>query len=98
MRLKGKTALVTAAGSGIGRATALAFHKEGAVVSATDIDADALASLGAEAEGMRAAILDVRNGADIERFFSDSGRLDVLFNCAGIVPGGTIVDSSISDF
>jgi 2-keto-3-deoxy-L-fuconate dehydrogenase len=98
MRLKGKTALVTAAGSGIGRATALAFHNEGAVVSATDIDADALASLEAEAQGMRTAILDVRNGADIERFFSDSGRLDVLFNCAGIVPGGTILDSSVSDF
>jgi 2-keto-3-deoxy-L-fuconate dehydrogenase len=62
-RLAGKQAFITAAGAGIGRATALAFAREGAVVTATDIDTEALASLKAEAPGISIARLDVRDAA-----------------------------------
>jgi 2-keto-3-deoxy-L-fuconate dehydrogenase len=87
-RLAGKTAIVTAAGSGIGRATAEAFVNAGARVFAVDIDAAALKSL----PGVEAHALDVRDAAAIGEFAKHAGTAQVLFNCAGSVPGGTILD------
>lgn len=92
-RLSGKYALITAAGAGIGRATALAFAKEGAKVLATDINADALASLSAEHTSITARTLDVTNVEQIKALVSASGPFDVLFNCAGYVHAGTILDT-----
>jgi 2-keto-3-deoxy-L-fuconate dehydrogenase len=86
-KLAGKTALVTAAGQGIGRATAERFAREGATVWATDINEAALAGM----TGCRTARLDARDAAMIAGVIAQSGPLDILFNCAGIVPGGTIL-------
>jgi 2-keto-3-deoxy-L-fuconate dehydrogenase len=86
-RLSGKTALVTAAGSGIGRASAEAFVRAGARVIGVDIDAIALESLA----GCEAAVLDVRDPMAIGELAARVGRVDVLFNCAGMVPGGTVL-------
>jgi 2-keto-3-deoxy-L-fuconate dehydrogenase len=88
MRLKGKRAFVTAAGAGIGRATALAFAAEGAEVIATDIDEGALASL----SGMTTRRLDVLDAGAIAAMAHDVGAVDILFNCAGFVHHGTILD------
>jgi len=86
-RLSGKTAIVTAAGSGIGRASAEAFVRAGARVIAVDIDAIALKSL-TRCEG---AVLDVRDPSAIAEFAARIGPVNVLFNCAGMVPGGTVL-------
>ena len=88
MRLKGKRAFVTAAGAGIGRATALAFAAEGAEVIATDIDEGALASL----SGVTKRRLDVLDAGAIAAMAQDVGAVDILFNCAGFVHHGTILD------
>ncbi len=88
-RLAGKRVLVTAAGAGIGRASALRLAAEGADVVATDIDVAALTTFAASVTTHR---LDVTDGADIERLASVIGAVDVLFNCAGIVPGGSVLD------
>lgn len=98
MRLEGKIAVVTAAGAGIGRATALSFHKEGAQVWASDIDEHALKELKAEAPALVIRKLDVRDETAIGKYFSEVGHCDVLFNCAGMVPNGTILDSDASVF
>jgi len=90
-RLQGKKALVTAAGQGIGRATVAAFLREGAQVIATDIDAALLAEL-AHLPNCTATRLDVTDGAAILALAASTGPLDVLFNCAGFVAGGTILD------
>jgi 2-keto-3-deoxy-L-fuconate dehydrogenase len=87
-RLAGKTAVVTAAGSGIGRASAEAFVRAGARVFAADIDAKALATL----DGCKPQVLDVRDPIAIAAFAKAAGRVDVLFNCAGTVPKGTVLD------
>lgn len=92
-RLSGKTALITAAGAGIGRATALAFANAGAQVLATDIDTQALASLAAEHASIATQPLDVTRADDIGALVSASGPFDVLFNCAGFVHAGTILDT-----
>ena len=89
-RLHGKTALVTAAGQGIGRASALAMAREGASVLATDVNAQALAEL-SEA-GLQTRVLDVRDPASIAAAVAAAGPVDVLFNCAGFVAAGTILD------
>ena len=89
-RLHGKTALVTAAGQGIGRASALAMAREGATVLATDVNAQALAEL-SEA-GLQTRVLDVRDPASIAAAVAAAGPVDVLFNCAGFVAAGTILD------
>ncbi len=96
-RLQGKRALITAAGQGIGRATALAFAAEGARVVATDIDAGALANLAPEA-GIEIRTLDVTAPEEIAAIARDLGAIDVLFNCAGYVHHGTILDCSEDDF
>jgi 2-keto-3-deoxy-L-fuconate dehydrogenase len=94
-RLKGKKALVTAAGQGIGRATALAFLAEGAEVIATDLDRAKLDTLPA---GMVKHRLDVTDGAAVTALASGFGALDVLFNCAGYVHHGTILDCTERDW
>jgi 2-keto-3-deoxy-L-fuconate dehydrogenase len=96
MRLSGKIAVVTAAGAGIGRATALAFAAEGATVRAIDIDAAALKALAGET--IETAVLDVRDETAIAAFFARLERCDVLFNCAGMVPEGTVLDSDPGQF
>ena len=101
-RLAGKKALITAAGQGIGRATALAFAAEGAEVIATDIDTGALAALEREAlergAGLATRPLDVTDPAAIAAIADELGTLDVLFNCAGLVHHGTILDCTEADF
>ncbi len=96
MRLKGKTAFVTAAGAGIGQATARAFAAEGAAVIATDIDSDALAPLAAD--GMDTARLDVTDPAAVQAAAGAAGAVDILFNCAGFVHHGTILDCDEAAF
>ncbi|MBF9266780.1 SDR family oxidoreductase [Paracidovorax cattleyae] len=96
-RLAGKTAVVTAAGQGIGRATALAMAREGAQVWATDIRTDLLASLDGT-DGIRTAVLDVLDRAAIDAFFATLERIDVLFNCAGTVHAGTVLQASDDDW
>jgi len=90
MRLAGKTAFITAAGNGMGRAAALAFADEGATVWATDFDASTLESLAHPRIVTR--LLDVRDGDAIRRVAAEVGRVDVLFNCAGIVHHGSLLD------
>jgi 2-keto-3-deoxy-L-fuconate dehydrogenase len=92
-RLSGKYALITAAGAGIGRATALAFAKEGAKILATDINAEALASLAAEHASIATRTLDVTQAEQIQALVNESAPFDVLFNCAGYVHAGTILDT-----
>ena len=83
-RLDKKTAMVTAAAAGIGRASALAFAREGADVWATDIDAKALDGLHAENPQIRCLPLDVTDSSAVRRLVNEIGHVDVLFNCAGI--------------
>src|SRR5690242_136985 len=90
-RLASKSAFVTAAGQGIGRATALAFAREGARVVATDIDAALLDALKAEA-GCEVRVLDVTDAAAIAAAAAAVGPMDVLFNGAGFVHHGTVLD------
>ena len=97
-RLEGRTALVTAAAAGIGRASALALAREGALVWATDIDAAGLDSLAGEHAGIRTAVLDVRSEPAWRALVDRTGTIDVLFNCAGIVHGGTILDGTDADW
>jgi len=95
--LEGKTALITAAGQGIGRASAEAFAKAGASVIATDINETALAELEG-LDGITAWKLDATNPEDIKRVLAEAGRLDVLFNCAGFVHAGNILESTEEDW
>jgi 2-keto-3-deoxy-L-fuconate dehydrogenase len=93
MRLKGKTALVTAAGQGIGRASALALAAEGAQVWATDLNPKLLDSYEG-VEGVRAVALDVLDRNAIARLVSTLPAVDVLFNCAGFVHSGTALQAT----
>lgn len=93
-RLEGKTALVTAAGQGIGRAIADHFCREGATVWATDVDEAKLAGL----DGCRIAALNVLDPQSIDKVLADTGPLDVLCNCAGYVANGTILDCDERDW
>jgi len=98
-RLKGKTAVVTAAAQGIGRASALAFAAEGARVIATDIDTGKLDSLKAEGAGKIAVRrLDVTKKDEIDALAEETGAAEVLLNCAGFVHHGTILDCSEADW
>lgn len=94
--LQGKVAVVTAAGQGIGRASALAFAAAGATVFATDVNETALAALDGETN-IRTKKLDVLDAAAVSAFFADIGRVDVLFNCAGVVHGGTVLEITDKD-
>lgn len=91
-RLAGRTALITAAGAGIGRACALAFAAEGANVIATDIDVRALASLADEAPEISTAVLDVTDAEAVLHTARQLPQCDILISAAGYVPAGSILD------
>jgi 2-keto-3-deoxy-L-fuconate dehydrogenase len=93
MRLKGKTALVTAAGQGIGKASALAMAAQGAQVWATDVNEQLLASY-AGVPNIQTAVLDVLDKAAIQTLIADLPALHVVFNCAGVVHNGTILQAT----
>ena len=94
MRLKNKSAFVTAAGQGMGRAAVEAFLREGARVYATDVDPNKLSGLGtAECFG-----LDVLDAEQIATAYERTGNVDILFNCAGHVPVGSILQCSLKDW
>ncbi|MHC5308076.1 SDR family oxidoreductase [Bartonella sp. LJL80] len=90
MRLNRKRCVITAAAQGIGRASALKFAEEGASVIAADINGDHLATLREENPKIETVILDVTDADAIANFIDKTGAIDVLFNCAGWVPAGTI--------
>jgi 2-keto-3-deoxy-L-fuconate dehydrogenase len=94
--LTGKTAFVTAAGQGIGRATALAFAAAGARVIATDLDPAKLAGL--DSATIRTRPLDVLDPAAITAAAGDAGPVDILFNCAGVVHQGTLLEATEADW
>ena len=91
-RLAGKTALVTAAGQGIGRATVLAFAAEGARVVATDVAEGKLSGLAGP--GIETRRLDVTDAGEVARTAGAAGPVDVLFNCAGFVHQGTVLEAT----
>ncbi|WP_413720201.1 SDR family oxidoreductase [Silicimonas sp. MF1-12-2] len=97
-RLTGKRALLTATGQGIGRATALAMLREGAEVFATDINEEALASLAEEAGGgLTTYLLNVRDDESVREGVARANP-DILFNCAGFVHDGTILQATDADW
>src|SRR5499427_9436251 len=96
-RLAGKTALITAAGQGMGRGAALAFAREGAKVWATDLNAKPLDELEGK-DGIRTRILDATSEDAVKKVAAEAGEIDVLFNCAGIVHNGSILDATTKDW
>ncbi|XP_063316173.1 dehydrogenase/reductase SDR family member 6 [Pelobates fuscus] len=96
-RLDGKVIVLSAAAQGIGRAAAIAFSKEGAQVIATDINEDKLKELESY-QGIRTRVLDVTKREQIEKLCSEIDRIDVLFNVAGFVHHGTILDCKEADW
>jgi 2-keto-3-deoxy-L-fuconate dehydrogenase len=96
-RLAGKSAFVTAAAQGMGRGAALAFAREGAQVWATDMNASALSDLEGK-QGIQTRVLDVTDEAAIARVAREAGEADVLFNCAGVVHHGSILDATSKDW
>jgi 2-keto-3-deoxy-L-fuconate dehydrogenase len=93
-RLQGKSAVITAAGQGIGRAIAEAFLEEGATVWATDLDAHKLAGL----DGASARTLDARSSEAVEALARETGPVDILVNAAGFVHHGSVLDCSDADW
>jgi len=96
-RLKGKTTLLTAAGQGIGHATALAFAAEGAKVIATDINETTLSTL-SDISGIETFRLDVTDADAVTNFMNKLDAIDVLFNCAGFVANGSILEGTDEDW
>ncbi|HYY39430.1 MAG TPA: SDR family oxidoreductase [Xanthobacteraceae bacterium] len=96
-RLAGKTAFITAAAQGMGQAAALAFAREGAKVWATDINGQQLKAIDGR-DGIRTRQLDVTDEPAIARIAQEVGDVDVLFNCAGMVHNGNILDASTRDW
>jgi 2-keto-3-deoxy-L-fuconate dehydrogenase len=97
-RLSGKHCLVTAAGAGIGRASALRYASEGALVLATDINLDTLQALAQEHPSIRTAELDVTDAVRVASLVDANPQIDVLFNCAGYVHAGSILDTTIAEW
>lgn len=95
-RLAGKVAFITAAGQGMGRAAAEAFAREGAVVWATDVNEKFLSDL--RGPSIETRVLDATDEAAIQRVSGEAGGIDVLFNCAGIVQHGTVLDATPKDW
>ena len=97
-RLEGKKIVVTAAGQGIGKATAIAFHKEGAHVIATDLNDKTLADLNKEYPNIKVQTLDSTDNNAILEFVKTLDKVDVLFNAVGFVHHGTILDCEEKDW
>lgn len=97
-RLQGKTVLITAAAQGIGRASALACAAQGARVIATDINQSFLDTLAAEHRNIQVELLDVRSDAAVAALAARTPALDALFNCAGMVANGTVIDCTEADW
>ena len=97
MRLKGKTALITAAGQGIGHASAIAMAKEGATVWATDVNPALLEKFKGVAN-VHTAVLDVMNKQTIQSVTANIPVIDILFNCAGFVHAGTVMEATDEDW
>ena len=97
-KLENKNIIVTAAGQGIGRATAIAYSKEGANVTATDINEKTLKSLNEEFPNIKVSILDSTKNNEIKVFFSKIDKVDVLFNAVGYVHHGTIMECEEKDW
>lgn len=97
-RLAGKTALITAAGQGIGKETARLFVQSGARVIASDIDENALAQLVSEEPKIETRALDVTDPVAVQKAAIELGAVDVLFNCAGHVANGSILDCEEDDW
>ncbi|WP_421915234.1 SDR family oxidoreductase [Mesorhizobium sp.] len=95
--LAGKVVVITAAAQGIGKASALAFAKAGATVHATDINEALLAELAKTVPGIKTRKLDVLDDSAVNAAFADIGRVDVLFNCAGFVHSGSILEMKDGD-
>ncbi|AYD04100.1 SDR family oxidoreductase [Neorhizobium sp. NCHU2750] len=95
-KLGGKVVVVTAAGQGIGRASALAYAAAGAKVWATDINEEALATLNGTVN-IETAKLDVLDSSSVTAFFERIGAVDVLFNCAGVVHSGSVLEMADKD-
>lgn len=91
LKLDGKVALITAAAQGIGRASALALAEAGAKVYATDINTDALSEIGG-VSGIFTRKLNVLDDAEVKALIAEIGQVDILFNCAGVVHNGTILE------
>ena len=98
MRLKDKKIIVTAAAQGIGRATALAFEKEGAKVIATDINLEKLEELKKDSPNIEIQLLDATSKQAVETFAEIIEEVDILFHAVGFVHNGTILDCSTDDF
>ena len=97
-RLEGKNAIVTAAGQGIGKATAITFHNEGANVFATDINEKTLKSLKEQFPKIDVFKLDSTNKEDVDSYCSHMNNIDILFNAVGFVHHGTILDCEEKDW
>ena len=97
-RLEGKKIIVTAAGQGIGKATAIAFHNEGASVTATDLNDKTLADLNKEFPNIKVQTLDSTDNNAILEFVKTLDKVDVLFNAVGFVHHGTILDCEEKDW
>lgn len=97
-RLEGKNIIVTAAGQGIGKATAIAFHNEGANVIATDLNDKTLAELNKEHSKIKIFTLDSTDNNAILNFMKSVDKVDVLFNAVGFVHHGTILDCDEKDW
>jgi 2-keto-3-deoxy-L-fuconate dehydrogenase len=96
-RLAGKTAFITAAGQGMGRGAALAFAREGAKVWASDLNSKPLDELEGK-DGIRTRVLDVTDENAVNKTAAEAGAVDVLFNCAGIVHNGGILEATAKDW
>lgn len=96
-RLQGRTALITATGQGMGRAAVMAFAREGASVVATDVRADLLEGFNV-VPGVTTRVLDVLDDAAVEAAVNEIGAVDILFNCAGYVHQGSILDCTAEDW
>ena len=97
-RLEGKEVIITAAGQGIGKATAITFHNEGANVTATDINENTLSELNKEYPKIKVKKLDSTKNEDIKEFINTFRNIDVLFNAVGFVHHGTILDCEEKDW
>ncbi|MGG4604963.1 SDR family oxidoreductase [Paenalcaligenes sp. Me131] len=98
MSLEGKVVLITAAAHGIGKASALALAKAGATVYATDIDESALQELSRQEPSLTTYRMNVRDREEIDAVVKRIGAVDILFNCAGYVQNGTVLQATEDDF